>query len=197
MSLTAFPTLSAATSSSLGMDYRRLNSRGARRCDYQAQYIFLSLQNVLANNMPQAFVIARSPATLIFPNWSLFAQDTWKLTRTLTITYGLRWDYNGAPSSPNGTLPFTVNQVNDFATMTLAPEGTPLWHAQKDDFAPRLGIAWNPRPDLVIRAGAGIFYDLGYSAIASVANCVSVSQRKLILTTVIKGSALPSIAANF
>ena len=46
--------------------------------------------------------------------------------------------------------------------MTVAPQGTPLWHPQKDDFAPRLGIAWQARPNLVLRAGAGIFYDLGY-----------------------------------
>ncbi len=50
--------------------------------------------------------------------------------------------------------------------MTLAPPGTPLWNAQKDDFAPRLGLAWQPLPNLVFRAGAGIFYDLGYSAVA-------------------------------
>ena len=100
---------------------------------------------------------------LAFSNWSLFAQDTWNITRTLTITYGLRWEYDTAPSSPNGTLPFTVIGVNDLATMTLAPPGTPLWHPQKDDFAPRLGLAWNPRKHLVVRVGAGIFYDLGYS----------------------------------
>ena len=125
-----------------GVDYRRLES-DVDVFPYQLQYVFLSLSNVIANKVPQAYVISRFPATLIFPNWSLFAQDTWNITRTLTITYGLRWDYNGSPSSPNGTLPFTVDQVNNFATMTLAPAGTPLWHAQKDDFAPRLGIAWN------------------------------------------------------
>ena len=113
--------------------------------------------------MPQAFINSNFARTLAFSNWSLFAQDTWSVTRNLTITYGLRWEYDTAPSSPNGTVLFTVDQVNNLTTMTLAPAGAPLWTPQKDDFAPRLGIAWNPRSDLVIRAGAGIFYDLGYS----------------------------------
>jgi len=173
-----------------GIDYRRIRPEN-HLLDYQAQYIFLSLANVLANNMPEAFVIARRPATLLFTNVGLFAQDTWKVTRTFTVTYGLRWEYNPAPSSASGTPPFTVNQVSDFATMTLAPEGTPLWHAQKDDFAPRLGIAWNPRQNLVIRAGGGIFYDLGYSQIANVASAFPNSQQKLILPTCSQGVCSP------
>ncbi|HVO60644.1 MAG TPA: TonB-dependent receptor [Terriglobales bacterium] len=165
-----------------GMDYRRLNS-DVDLYPYQLQYGFLSLPNVIANKVPVVFVISRTPVTLIFPNWSLFAQDTWNITRSLTITYGLRWDYNGSPSSPNGTLPFTVNQVNNFKTMTLAPAGTPLWHAQKDDFAPRLAISWNARPNLVLRAGAGIFYDLGYSLIAAGAIAFPYGQQNLIVNT--------------
>jgi len=96
---------------------------------------------------------------MVISNWSLFAQDSWTVARNLTVTYGLRWDYNAAPSSPNGTPPFTVNQVDNLATATLAPAGTPLWHPQKDDFAPRLGLAWQAFPNIVFRAGAGIFYD--------------------------------------
>jgi len=150
-----------------GVDFRRLKAT-QNPVIYTVQYGFLSLSNALANKVPLGFVISRSSdVQIVFPNWSLFAQDTWNIARTLTITYGLRWDYNGSPSSPNGTLPFTVNQVNDFKTMTLAPAGTPLWHAQKDDFAPRLGVAWDVRPNLVVRAGAGIFYDLGYSTVAN------------------------------
>jgi len=30
----------------------------------------------------------------------------------------------------------------------------------------QVGITWHPRPNLVVRAGAGIFYDLGYSDVA-------------------------------
>ena len=62
--------------------------------------------------------------------------------------------------------------------MTLAPPGTPLWHPQKDDFAPRLGVAWQPLPNLVLRAGAGIFYDLGYSEMANGASAFPYVQSK-------------------
>src|SRR5580698_2391129 len=165
-----------------GLDYRRLSPENGF-APYQAQYVFLSLPNVVANTLPEAEIVLRTPATLVFSNWSLFAQDTWKATRTLTVTYGLRWEYNGAPSSSNGTLPFTVTQVNDFATMTLAPQGTPLWHPQKDDFAPRLGLAWQFLPNMVFRAGAGIFYDLGYSAVADGTSAFPFTHSEAILNT--------------
>jgi Carboxypeptidase regulatory-like domain/TonB-dependent Receptor Plug Domain len=174
-----------------GLDYRRLNPE-AGLVPYAAEYLFLSLSNVLANTVPEAIVTSRAADTeLIFSNWSLFAQDTWKATRTLTITYGLRWEYDASPSSPNGTLPSTVTQVNNLVTMTLARPGTPLWHPQKDDFAPRLGLARQALPNLVLRAGAGIFYDLGYSAVADGMGAFPFYQLKTILNT-----SFPLSAAN-
>ncbi len=165
-----------------GLDYRRLSPE-AGPVSYQAEYEYTSLSNVLANNAALAYIISRQPVTLIFSSWSLFSQDTWKATRTLTLTYGLRWEYNAAPSSPNGTLPFTVTQATNIAALTLAPPGTPLWHPQKDDFAPRLGVAWNPLPNLVFRAGAGIFYDLGYAGVANGTSAFPFVQDNLILST--------------
>jgi len=173
-----------------GLDYRHLRPESGLVL-YQSQYLFLSLSNVLSNTVPEAFVVSRTPDTLILSNWSLFAQDSWKATRTLTITYGLRWEYNAAPSAPSGQLPFTVMGVDNLATMALAPPGTPLWHPQKDDFAPRLGVAWQPLPNLVFRAGAGIFYDLGYSAVANTESAFPFVQDKLILNT-----SFPLSAAN-
>ena len=174
-----------------GMDYRRGNTKNGFY-GYNLQAAFFSLSNVLANTMPEAFILARNAdVQLVFPNLSLFAQDTWKATRTLTITYGLRWEYNAAPSSPNGTLPFTVTQVSNLATMTLAPQATPLWHPQKDDFAPRLGLAWQATPNLVFRAGAGVFYDLGYGDVADGATAWPYSQEKIIANT-----SFPLSAAN-
>ena len=165
-----------------GLDYRRLSPENGS-VPYEAAYEFTSLSNVLANKALAAFVVSKTPAQLVFSNWGLYAQDTWKATRTLTITYGLRWEYDAAPSSPNGTLPFTVTQVDNLATTTLAPQGTPLWRPQKDDFAPRLGIAWQLLPNLVVRAGAGIFYDLGYSAVADAASAFPFSQERIVFNT--------------
>lgn len=176
-----------------GIDYRRLRpEEGA--LTYQLEYEFGSLAQVLANSVPAAFVGSHTAdVQLVISNWSLFAQDTWKVARNLTVTYGLRWDYNTAPSSPNGTPPFTVNQVDNIATATLAPSGTPLWHPQKDDFAPRLGLAWQAFPNMVFRAGAGIFYDLGYSDITNAMISFPYAQQKLIFGTAFPLS--PSAAA--
>jgi len=167
-----------------GVDYRRLNPEEGS-LTYQLEYEFLSLTNLENNSVPAAFVASRSPnVQLVFSNWSLFAQDTWSAARNLTLTYGLRWDYNTSPSSPNGTTPFTVNEVSDLSTATIAPVGTPLWHPRRDNFAPRLGVAWQARPKLVLRAGAGIFYDLGYSDITNVMISFPYIQEKpLILNT--------------
>jgi len=166
-----------------GLDYRRLRPEEGS-LTYQTGYQFGSLAQVLTNSVPLAFIASRTAdVQMVISNWSLFAQDTWKAARNLTVTYGLRWDYNTAPTSPNDTPPFTVNQVDNLATATLAPAGTPLWHPQKDDFAPRLGLAWQAFPNTVFRAGSGIFYDLGYSDITNAMISFPYLQQKLIFGT--------------
>ena len=181
--------VSGAHQMKFGVDYRRLSPL-QDLVSYQQQAAFETLPNVLSDTLAEAFVASRnSNVELAFNNWSLFAQDTWKALRNLTITYGLRWEYNAAPTSPNGTLPFTVIGVNDTATMTLAPPGTPLWKAQKDDFAPRLGLAWQPTANLVFRAGAGFFYDLGYGDIANAASAYPFTVSRTTLSTTFPLSA--------
>ena len=166
-----------------GLDYRRLRPE-ENALTYQLEYEFGSLQAVLADSVEAAFIGSRTAdVQLIISNWSLFAQDTWNVTRNLTINYGVRWEYNAAPTSPNGTLPFTVMGLDNLATAQLAPSGTPLWHPQWDDFAPRLGVAWRPRSNLVLRAGTGIFYDLGYSAVTDAMTAFPYVQDELIFGT--------------
>lgn len=174
----------------VGIDFRRLSPE-VNNYTYQQAFYFSTLADLLANSATQISVNSSTPdVQLVTSNYSVFAQDIWTSGR-LTATYGVRWEYNTAPSSPNGTPPFTVTQVTNLATTTLAPAGSALWHPQKDDFAPRLGLAWRPSSTLVIRAGAGIFYDLGYADVSNALTSFPYVQQRVIF-----GSSFPLLGSS-
>lgn len=110
---------------------------------------------------------------LLSQNVSLYAQDTWKITPRLTVTYGLRWDVNPALKGKHSANdPFTVTGLNNPATIALAPRGTPLYDTTYGNVAPRVGLArqLGARSNWVttLRAGFGIFYDLGQGSVGGV-----------------------------
>jgi hypothetical protein len=119
----------------------------------------------LVNNSASDLVISRStPANPVLNEFSLFAEDAWKVSSTLNVSAGLRWDVSPAPKGQHGQDAYTVlGSVNAPATLQLAPKGTPLWHTSWFNFAPRFGAAWQvknePGRELVIRAGGGVFFD--------------------------------------
>src|SRR5262245_37538310 len=120
---------------------------------------------------------------LLSQNFSLYGQDTWKITPRLTLTYGLRWDINPAlkgKSSAND--PFTVVGLDNPATVKLAPRGTPLYETTYGNLAPRLGLAYQLRDrqnwGTVLRAGFGVFYDLGSGSLGASSSSFPYSASK-------------------
>ena len=111
------------------------------------------------------------PGSFYFQSFSAYAQDRWNIGSRLTLTYGLRWEVDPAPTPTSGTFFAAWQNVNNPAQIAPAPAGTPLWNTTYGNFAPRVGIAWRAtqRGDLVIRAGFGVFYDLGTGVAAQVA----------------------------
>lgn len=155
-----------------GFDYRRLPiSQDAP--DYQRFLFFDTTADAIAGNLSFA-LIGRSdfkPAPL-FVNYSAYAQDTWRATKTLTLTYGVRYDVNPAPTFTNGIPPYTLRGIDNPRTATIAPSDTPLHETSYGNFAPRVGVAYQLFPDqgTVVRGGFGVFYDLPYSYIGNTLN---------------------------
>ena len=94
----------------------------------------------------------------------LFVQDNWKISKKLTINYGLRWDVQPplyeknnmlsamSPTTPNpGAGNFPGAYV--FAQQQKVSNFVPTWY---HGWAPRLGLAYAVTPTLVVRASAGI-----------------------------------------
>jgi len=148
-----------------GVDYRRLVVSEALPPLWEVAFYYNEAE-VLANQTGGINMYKQSiNMKAVYPNTSLFVQDEWKLNDRLNLSYGVRWELNPAPHDANGNTPYTVNEITNLATATLAPKGTALWNTSYTNFAPRLGAAYRihdtPGSATVFRVGAGLFYDTG------------------------------------
>jgi hypothetical protein len=142
---------------------------------------------------------------LLSRNFSLYGQDTWKVAPRLTVTYGLRWDINPPPKGKNSANdPFTVTGLDNPATIALAPRGAPLYETRYGNVAPRLGLAWRlpgkPNWGMTLRAGGGVFYDLGQGSLGGASSYFPYFASKTIPSAAFPLSAgdaaPPAITAN-
>jgi len=145
-----------------------------------------TVPTVTYTTLPQYIYGVASTATETFPtspnepfnflNLDLYAQDTWKVTKNLTWTFGIRDTFNTNPSNPHGqidrlrgsfdSISHDVNQPLSAAIQTGLGNvfsATPLAILQ-----PRTAIAWQFEPKSVLRAGFGLFSDILPGSIADV-----------------------------
>jgi Carboxypeptidase regulatory-like domain/TonB dependent receptor len=146
-----------------GVDFRRLDPI-VHAPSPVAVYRYFDSTAVQTNTVSSAFAVSTGASFPIYTNLSVFAQDEWRPSSRITLSMGLRWEVNPAPGAANGNLPYTV-QGNSLSTLSLAPQGTPLWNTSWFNLAPRLGIAYVLRNtsghETVVRGGGGVFFDTG------------------------------------
>jgi hypothetical protein len=149
---------------SFGGDYRRL-APYAVPFNPAISYFYFGESDIEANTNASVFDSAFGPAHPLYTNYSLFAQDEWKATQRLSLSFGLRWDVNPAPGVTQGLMPYTLTFQGTPDTWTLQPAGTRLWKTTWFNFAPRLGAAYivrnTPGRETVVRVGGGLFFDSG------------------------------------
>src|ERR1700732_2539033 len=145
-----------------------------------------TVPTVTYTTLPQYIYGGASTATETFPasanepfnflNLDLYAQDTWKVTKKLTWTFGIRDTLNSNPLNPHqhiarltgsfDSISHDVNQPLSAAIQTGLGNvfsSTPLAILQ-----PRTAIAWQFESKSVLRAGFGVFSDILPGSIADV-----------------------------
>ena len=102
--------------------------------------------------------------------WGLFLQDSWKISRKLTVDYGVRWDYGTYFREEHGRAitfsPTTPNPTIGGAPGAFLFEGSGTGHCNCDfarnypyAIGPRVGVAYQIDPKTVLRGGFGVMYN--------------------------------------
>jgi|SRR5579871_3608707 len=137
--------------------------------------------NFLLGDVTSATQYAPVDARMFKSQWALFLQDSWKITRRLTVDYGFRWDYATVPTEEYGrSANLGINTPNPAAGGRL---GAAIFQATCHcSFAsaypyaigPRLGVAYALNEKTVLRGGWGFAYgfppDLNIQNTANITN---------------------------
>ena len=94
-------------------------------------------------------------------NSGAYLLDSWRMSKRITVNYGLRWDYFGVIGAENNAFSIFDVKTGGLETIGAANGPASLYPKDWNNFAPRLSVADDllGNGKLVIRAGGGIFYD--------------------------------------
>jgi hypothetical protein len=135
-------------------------------------YTFSNLNDLLANRPTQVSFLGDVSAPSPFNGGATgvreasqyyligYFQDEWKLRPTLTLSYGLRYEFYSVLREVRGLAVIVDAQTGQF----LDPRTTPFYRTSKTNFGPRLGLSWAParfREKTAFRIGAGYYYGPG------------------------------------
>jgi hypothetical protein len=126
--------------------------------------------SLMLGSPASGFARLQTDGTASVHYYALFIQDDWKITRSLTLNLGLRWDHEAAPTD-------RYNVASNFDPFLASPLQVPgmslrgglvypgvgdrprgLTDPNYNDFQPRFGFAWQAQPKTVVRGGFGIMF---------------------------------------
>jgi Carboxypeptidase regulatory-like domain len=166
--------------------------------------------------MPQNGTVTSMPRTHF--RWSTvnpYAQDTWRILPNLSLNLGLGWNMSTPPNAVGGNklyphaFDFKTGQVKFAALGDISPE---VYKIDLNNFAPRVGIAWQPGflPGTIIRAGGGTYYPAenaiyelfaitapGVAIVQSITNSSSVKPTYMLGQNVFPPMAQTTITQTF
>ncbi len=130
-----------------------------------------------ASDFLLTFNIDRPDSQVDLRYWQLnfYGQDTWRARPNLSVSFGLRYEYNTPVREVNDLIEQTFTDTR----LSLVPglstfigDRTRLYEPDRNNFAPRIGIAYSPRlfgsrRVSVFRAGYGLFYDQVLGAVVN------------------------------
>jgi len=136
--------------------------------------------NFLLGDITTATQYAPVDGRMFKEQWAFFLQDSWKVTRKLTLDYGLRWDYATAAQEEFGRSANLGTTIADPAAGGRL--GAPIFQATCNctfvknypyALGPRVGVAYQVTPKTVIRGGWGVVY--GFPADISLQNTADLA----------------------
>jgi hypothetical protein len=106
---------------------------------------------------------------VVIPYYAGYFNDKLKVTQRLTVSYGLRYELPIPIYATNNVCCALYQPATDTLAIPGIDPGIPKHYASapKHDFAPRLSVAMQLRPKLVIRAGYGLYFNSGASQISN------------------------------
>lgn len=168
-----------------GVDYRRIYSTIFQPA-YTLSATFSGLdgeEGALLSGVAASAVVASHEPTLYpgFTNFSMYAEDTWRVSERLSLLYGLRWDVNTAPEVRRGPTPVSL------VGSTGVSRFDPLYDTSWGNLAPRGGLAYlldtTPGKEMVFRLGIGLFRELPYSSTSEFVGGAPYSSHRFLRLT--------------